>query len=278
MQSMSVAEIRGGSARLNLTTIRELFAYREVLWAFLERAVRVKYKQAAVGVGWAVLQPLLSAVVFSVVLGRFANVPSDGKPYLLFVLCGMVAWSYFATATANGMESVVRDSTLVRKVYFPREVLPLAYVGAALVDLLPGLAVLGVVATLYGFTPGIEWVALPVVILLLAAIAVACSLLPAALNVYYRDVRMALPFFIQIGLFASAVVWPLSRIRSDTGRVTWEIVNPVVAAIDSTRRIVTEGRWPEFTIVGAALAWSLGLVLVSYWGFKRLERNFADRV
>ncbi len=273
-----VVEIRGGPVRLGRATLRELREYREVLWAFLVRAVKVKYKQATVGVGWAVLQPLLAAAVFSLVLGQFAKVPSDGVRYPVFVLCGMVAWTYFSTATSGGMDSVVRDATLVRKVYFPREVLPLAYVGAALVDLVPGLVVLGVVSTLYGYPPGVEWLALPVVVVLLVTTAVACSLFPAALNVYYRDVRLALPFFLQVGLFASAVIWPISRIPSDTGRVAWEIFNPVVAAIDSIRRMVLHDAWPEPEIVLAALAWSLVLLVASYWGFKRLERNFADRV
>ncbi len=273
-----VVEIRSVPARLNAATVRELYAYREVLWAFIERSVRVKYKQAIVGVGWVVLQPLLAAVIFSVVLGRYAHVPSDGKPYLLFVLCGMVPWTYFSTAVSAGVESVVKDAAILRKVYFPREVLPLAAVGAAVVDLLPSLLILIAFAIHFGAAPGLAWLALPVPLLLLVITAASSALLFGALNVYYRDVRLGLPFLLQIGLFASAVVWPLSRIPSAGQRTAWEVLNPVVAAIDSTRRIVTENRWPELHIVALATAWSVLVCLIGYHTFKRLEHGFADQV
>ena len=270
-------ELRGGPARLSTSMLREFLQYREVLWAFAERIVRVRYKQAAAGVAWAVLQPLLSAAIFALVLGRYAHVPSDGAPYLLFALCGLVPWNYFSTATAQGMDSVVLDAGLVRKVYFPREVLPVAQATAVLVDLVPSLATLTIIALLYGYTPSIYWIALPVVLVVLVVVAVAAALLPAGLNVYYRDVRYIVPFALQLGLFASAVVWPLSRMPSGK-RTAWEIVNPVVAVIDSIRRIVLHHEWPRFGIVAIAFTWSCALLLFSYWLFKRLERGFADRV
>jgi lipopolysaccharide transport system permease protein len=276
VDSLPVVEIRGGPGRVDRSTLRELLAYREVLWALMVRAVKIKYKQATVGVGWAVLQPVLSAAVFSLVLGHFAKIPRDNIDAPVFFLCGMVPWTYFATAAGTAMESVIRDAALVRKVYFPREVLPISAIAAALVDLLPGVVILGIVAALYGYTPGVEWVALPVVVVLLVTTALACGLWPAALNVYYRDVRLALPFFLQVGLFASAVVYPLSQVP-EPWRTGWGVVNPVVTAIDSVRRIVAKGDWPRPGMVAAALAWSLVLGLASYWGFKRMERSFADR-
>jgi lipopolysaccharide transport system permease protein len=276
-RDLSVVEIRGGRGGLSRATLRELYDFREVLWAFVLRTVKVKYKQATVGIGWAVLQPLLSAAVFSLVLGHFAKVPRDGISAPVFFLCGMVPWTYFSGATGTAMESVIRDAALVRKIYFPREILPISAVLAALVDLVPGVVVLAIVATLYGYTPGIEWIAMPLPILLLVTTALAAGLLPSALNVFYRDVRLALPFFLQVGLFASAVIYPLSQI-SQPWRTVWGIANPVVTAIDSVRRIVAHGTWPQPGMLAGALAWSLILVVASYWGFKRMERSFADRV
>ena len=277
LRAPAVVEIRGGPGRLDRSTLAELRAFGEVLWAFIVRTVKVKYKQATVGIGWAVLQPLLSAAVFSLVLGHFAKVPRDGVDAPVFFLCGMVPWTYFAGATGQAMESVIRDAALVRKVYFPREILPISSVAAGLVDLGPGIVVLAIVASLYGYAPGIEWIALPLPIVLLITTALACGLLPSALNVFYRDVRLALPFFLQVGLFASAVVYPLSQI-GEPGRTIWGIFNPVVTAIDSVRRIVAHGQWPRPGMVAGALAWSVVLLLASYWGFKRMERGFADRV
>jgi lipopolysaccharide transport system permease protein len=275
--SPPIVEIRAGRGRLNRATLVELFAFREVLSAFVVRTVKVKYKQAAVGIGWAVLQPLLAAAVFSVVLGQIANVPRDGVAAPVFFLAGMVPWTFFSGAAGTAMESVIRDASLVRKVYFPREILPISAVLAALVDLLPALVTLAVVATLYGYSPGIEWLAIPLPIVLLITTALAAGLLPAAVNVYYRDVRLALPFFLQVGLFASAVIYPVSQI-SEPWQTIWGIANPIVTAIDSVRRIVAHGLWPRPGMVAASLAWSLVLVIVSYWGFKRMERSFADRV
>jgi lipopolysaccharide transport system permease protein len=277
LSAPAVVEVRGGPGRLDRDTLRELRAFREVLEAFVVRTVKVKYKQATVGIGWAVLQPLLSAAVFALVLGHFAKIPRDGITAPVFFLCGMVPWTYFAGATGTAMESVIRDASLVRKVYFPREILPISAVIAALVDLGPGIVVLALVAALYGYAPGIEWIAMPLPIALLITTALAAGLLPSALNVFYRDVRLALPFFLQVGLFASAVIYPLSQVP-EPWRTVWGIFNPVVTAIDSVRRIVAHGEWPRPGMLAAAFAWSLILAVLSYWGFKRMERSFADRV
>src|ERR1700737_1534509 len=131
-----MVEVWGGPGGLSSESLVELWRFREVLWAFIVRHIKVKYKQAAVGVGWAVVQPVLSALLFAVFLGKLAKIPSEGVPYLLFALAGMIAWTYFSTAAGSAMESLIADQALLRKVYFPREILPLASVGAALVDLM----------------------------------------------------------------------------------------------------------------------------------------------
>jgi lipopolysaccharide transport system permease protein len=239
--------------------------------------VKVKYKQAAIGIGWAVIQPVAAASVFAVFLGRYAGIASEGVPYLLFALAGMVAWTYFSTAAGTAMESLVTDQALLRRVYFPREVLPLAYVAAALVDFLPALATLVIAALFYGVVPGVAWLAipLPVVVLVVTAAAVGVGL--SGVNVYYRDVRYALPFVLQLGLFASPVVYSLQAVPG-SWRDVYAIANPVAAAVDGLRRTVVHGTWPDWLLTVGALAWSLTLLVLAYTLFKRLERGFSDRV
>jgi lipopolysaccharide transport system permease protein len=272
-----LVEIRAHRSRLSLAELRELWDFREVLWAFVVRFVKVKYKQAVIGVGWAVVQPILSAALFALVLGHFARVSSGGPPYLLFALAGMTAWTYFSTALTQAAFSLVTDQGLLRKVYFPREVIPLAGVGAALVDFVPALVTLMVVALLYGVLPAASWLLLPVPAILLVISATAFGLGTSALNVYYRDIKHALPFVLQLGLFASTVVYPLSVIPSPW-RTIYAIANPVVGAIDGIRAIVIDGDLPDLAITSGALGWSILLLLGNYVFFKRLERSFADRV
>lgn len=272
-----VVEIEGGPGRVRLDSLRELWLFRGVLAAFAVRQVKVKYKQAAVGLGWVLLQPLLAAALFAVFLGRISSVPSEGVPYFLFALTGMVAWGYFSGAAGTSMEGLVSDQVLLRKVYFPREVLPLAAVAAALVDLAPGLVLAGAAALAAGITPTAAWVALPLPVVLLTLTAAGLGLGLSAVNVYYRDVRYALPFALQVGLFASPVVYPLSAVP-DGWRTVYAIGNPVAAAIDGLRRIVLHGEWPDPAVSAGAGAWAIALVIVGYVLFKRLERGFSDRV
>jgi lipopolysaccharide transport system permease protein len=265
-----IVEVDSGRGGLSRRALAELWEFREVLWAFTARFVKVKYKQAAIGIGWVVLQPLISAAIFALFLGNYARVPSDGAPYLVFVLAGMTGWTYFATAMQTGAQSVVENQTLLKKVYFPREVLPLGAVGPAFVTLIA-------IVLAYGIEPAASWVLVPLPVLILVLAAAAVSLGLGGLNVYYRDVRHALPFLVQIGLFASAVVYPLGILPSPWGTV-WGIVNPVAGAIAALREIVVHGDWPDAAITFGALGWSLLLLIVAYAGFKRFERSFADRV
>jgi lipopolysaccharide transport system permease protein len=272
-----ILEVEGGPGGISRDALRELWAFREVLWAFAVRQVKVKYKQAAIGVGWAVVQPIAAAGIFALFLGRFANVTSEGAPYLLFALCGTVIWTYFSGSASSAAESLVTDSALLRKVFFPREVLPLASILAGLVDFAPALATLVVAALLYGFVPGITWLALPLVLGIVVLLAAAFGLGLSGLNVYYRDVRYVLPFVLQLGLFASPVIYSLASVPAGW-RGLYEVINPLAATIDGLRRIVLHDEWPQFGITFGALGWCAALVVGSYALFKRLERGFADRV
>jgi lipopolysaccharide transport system permease protein len=274
---LPVFEIRGGPGGLSRDSIVELWAFREVLWAFIVQQIKVKYKQAAVGIGWAVVQPVLSASLFTIFIGRLARVPSEGVPYLLFALAGMAGWTFFSTASSSAMESLVANQAVLRKVYFPREILPFAAVCAALLDAAVAIATLAVAAAFLGSFPGPTWLALPVPILLLVMSATGIGLGVAAVNVYYRDVRYALPFILQLGLIASPVIYPPSIVPMPW-RTAYEILNPVAAAIDGIRATVVHRAWPNWGITFGALLWSGILVLFAYWLFKRFERSFADRV
>jgi homopolymeric O-antigen transport system permease protein len=272
-----VVEVRSGRGGLSRDALAELWAFREVLWAFAVRLVKVKYKQAAIGIGWVVVQPLLTAALFALVFGRYAGLASDGSPYLVFALAGMVCWTYFSTALSGGAQSVVENQTLLHKVYFPREVLPLSAVGAALVDFGPGFLLLVAILLAYGIMPAAAWILAPLPVLILMLTAAALSLALSALNVYYRDVKHALPFILQIGLYASAVIYPLSIIPSPLDTI-WGIFNPAAGAVTAMRAIMVHGDWPDLLITLGALGWSLVLLVIAYAGFKRFERSFADRV
>lgn len=272
-----VLDVEGGPGGVSREAIRELWVFREVLWAFAVRQVKVKYKQAAIGVGWAIVQPVAAAALFALFLGRFANVGSEGVPYLLFALSGTVVWTYFSASASSASESLVTDSALLRKVFFPREVLPLAAIVAGLVDFAPAFLTLVVASLLYGLFPTVTWLALPLVVAIAILAAVAFGLGLSGINVYYRDVRYVLPFVLQLGLFASPVVYSVDGIPS-SWRAVYEILNPLAAAIDGVRRIVIHAEWPQLGITFGALGWCMFLVVGGYALFKRLERGFADRI
>jgi lipopolysaccharide transport system permease protein len=274
----SVVEISPAKRSLTFATLEELWDFREVLWAFTVRAVKVKYKQAVIGIGWALVQPVLAALVFALIFGRLADLSTgDDTPYLLFVLTGMTAWTYVNIAVTTASQSLVTDETLLRKVYFPREVIPFGSIAAALVDFAPALGVLFVVAALFGEFPALSWVTLPLLILILVATATAVGLILAGLNVYYRDVKLAIPFLLQLGLFSSAIVFPLSLL-DEPWETLYGIANPVAGTIEGFRDVVSRGDWPDLVVTAGGLAWSLILLVACYAIFERLERNFGDRV
>ena len=258
-------------------SLRELWHSREVVQAFATRAVKVKYKQTAIGLAWVILQPVLAAIVFAIVFGRVAGVSAGGETYLLIALSGTVAWTFFSTAASSSMDSLVDDQHLLRKVYFPREALPLAAVGAALVDLAPGLVVLVVAVLVDGGKVSLSWLTLPVLILLLIAAVTTLGLFFSAVNVFYRDVKHALPFALQLGFFASAVFYPL-EILPESWRSIYAVLNPVVAAIDGLRSALLKNALPDVGVTLAAFAWTGILLVLAYFMFKRLERSFTDRV
>ena len=254
---------------------RDLVAARELLFTLTAREVKVRYNQTLLGVAWAVAQPLALMLAFSVFFGRFAGMPSDGMPYPLFSYAALLPWSFFTTSLAFGVPSLVTNTSLVTKVYFPREILPLASVFSAGVDFAAAAVVYAVLMAVYRVapTPALAW--LVPLLLVQVVFTLAVTLVLSAVNVSYRDVRYALPLVTQVWLYATPVIYPLSVVP-ETIRTAYLALNPMAAVIDGYRRVLVAGRAPDLGMLGLAAASSLVLVLAGYAYFKRAERTFAD--
>ncbi len=254
----------------------ELWAYRELLYFFIWRDVKVRYKQTVIGVAWVVIQPVLTMGVFTLFFGRLAKLPSDGLPYPVFYFAALVPWTYFATALQSCTNVVVENQRVITKVYFPRLVLPISPVLAGLVDFTIGFTVLLGVVGFYGLRPTFAILWLPVFLLLALFTALGVGLWMAALNALYRDVRYIVPFLVQFWMFASPVVYPSSLVPA---RYRWLYgFNPMAGVIEGFRWALTgHGQAP-----GAQLAASAAAVLVVLIGgllfFQRMEGAIADRV
>jgi lipopolysaccharide transport system permease protein len=252
---------------------RELWDHRELVFVLALKDLRVRYKQTLFGLAWAVVQPLLAALTFTVFLGRLAHVPAGGMPYPVFVYAGMTLWLYVSTAVSSSAQSLVDNRNLVTKVYFPRLLAPIAGVVPGLVDLLPALAILAVFLGIYGVAPGWALVLLPVWIVVAAVLALAVGLWLAGLNVKYRDVRYALPFLLQVWLFGSPVVYASSLVH---GGWRWAYAaNPMTAVLEGFRWSVAGGPAPGIEAL-VSLAVTLVLLAGGFLYFRRVEQYFAD--
>lgn len=250
----------------------ELWRYRELLYFLAWRDVKVRYKQTLLGAAWAMLQPTLMMVVFTLVLQRLAHVPSGDVPYPLFVYAGLVAWSFFATAVAGAAQSVVNAERLITKVYFPRLAIPLGAIAAAVVDFLLACLVLVVLMIYYRQAVGWGLLAAPVAVLLLLLAALAFGAALAALNVAYRDVRHALPFLLQLWLFATPSVY-LNNAASR--RFNWLALNPLDGLIAFFRAAVLDLPLPWARLAYPAIVIPIALVAGCLY-FRRVEDSFAD--
>jgi|ERR1035438_10376772 lipopolysaccharide transport system permease protein len=253
-----------------------LWEYRELLYFLVWRDIKVKYKQTALGVAWAVLQPLLATLVFSIFFGRLARMPSDGVPYPVFVYVAMVPWQYFANALTESSNSLVASQNLIKKVYFPRLVIPLGSVVAGLVDFCCAFVILIGMMFYYGMTPSASIFLFPVFLLLAVCTALAGGLWLSALNVQYRDVKYTIPFLTQFWMFATPVVYPSSLVPAKW-RV-WYGLNPMAGVIDGFRysllgKAARPG--PMIWVSAAAVAVLLAGGLLY---FRKMESTFADVV
>lgn len=254
----------------------EVWAYRELLYFFVWRDVKVRYKQTVIGVAWVVLQPLLTMGVFTLFFGRLAKLPSDGLAYPVFYFCSLVPWNYFATALQSCTAVVVDNQRVITKVFFPRLVLPLSAVVSGLVDFAIGFAVLGIVLAIYGIRPGLAALWLPVLLLLAVLTALGVGLWMSALNALYRDVKYVVPFLIQFWMFASPVAYPSSLVPQ---RWRWLYgLNPMAGVIDGFRWALTGHGQPPGPLLLASSGMVVAVLLGGLFFFQRMEGAIADRV
>jgi homopolymeric O-antigen transport system permease protein len=261
------------SRKWNLLSFKEIWAYRELLFFLTWRDVKVRYKQTALGAAWAILQPLFMMVIFTIFFGRLAGVGSDGVPYPLFALAGLVPWTFFANSVTASSNSLVGSANLITKVYFPRLIVPAAAMLAGLVDFVLAFLLLVGLMLYYRISLTTQALFLPVVILLTALFALAIGTWMSALNVKYRDVRFALPFLIQLWLFVSSVILPSSAVGP---KWRWLLrLNPMSGIIEGYRASLfgIPFDWPA--ISSAALLTLVALIYAAY-SFSRAERSFAD--
>jgi lipopolysaccharide transport system permease protein len=274
--AFTVYERRRGLAAVNL---RELWAYRELLYFLTWRDVLVRYKQAIMGVAWAILQPVLTMVVFTVVFNKALHIqsPSSDVPYPVFSFSGLLPWQFFAGALTRSGVSLVGNANLLTKVYFPRLVIPISAVLAGLIDLGISFVVLLALMLGYGITPTWHVVFLPLFVLLAFVAAVAVSLWLSALNVLYRDVQYAIPFLVQLWMFVSPVIYPISAIPSGPLRVLFAL-NPMTGVIGGFRWALLGQDFPPGGYLWASITIVCVLLVTGLLYFKRMERVFADVV
>jgi ABC-type polysaccharide/polyol phosphate export permease len=269
--------VEGGRQLGFVQGMREAWAFREVAWAFAERYVRLKYKQAALGIAWSVIQPLAFLSIFVILFGRLAHISSGSTPYQAFALSALVPWTYLQTAVSMGSGALMMDGGLMRKVYFAREAPVIGAVLATGLDFVIGLGLLLALGPFLGthITWAIAFV-LPLWVLL-AVLSFGFALGFGALSVYYRDFRFVLPLFIQLWMFASPVAYPLTTVP-EKYRALYVIANPAAGVLDGFRRVFALGQAPDVRLVGISALSTLIIAWAGYFIFRRMEPGFADTV
>jgi lipopolysaccharide transport system permease protein len=260
-----------GWVSLNL---KDLWTYRELLYFLTWRDVKVRYKQTILGIAWAVIQPLMVMIVFTIFFGTLAKVPSDNLPYPVFTFCALLPWTLFARALGESSNSLVANSNLISKVYFPRLVIPISAIMAGFIDFIIAFVILLAMMAWYGIIPSPAILSLPFFILLAVATALAASLWLSALNVEYRDVRYTLPFLTQIWMFASPIAYPSSLVP-EQWRTLYGL-NPMAGVIEGFRWALLGKSAPDWGLLTASVMIVLILLITGLVYFKRMERTFAD--
>jgi lipopolysaccharide transport system permease protein len=261
---------------VNFEFISDFWHYRELLYFLAWREVKVRYKQAALGAAWAIIQPLFTMIIFTLFFGRLAGVPSDGIPYPLFSFCALVPWTYFAGTLSLAGNSLVSNANLVTKVYFPRVLLPAATVLSGMLDFLIGSVFLVFMMIYYHVKPGWQLLLVPLFVLHMMLLALGISMLLAAFNVRYRDVKYALPFIIQIWLFVTPIIYPVTFLPARYQKVL--ALNPMAGIVEGLRACLFSTRQMPWKLV--EISWSVTLVLLVCGAlyFRKTERTFADIV
>jgi len=272
-QSTVVIEPKKGLFQLDL---KGIWQYRELLYFLVWRDLKVRYKQTVIGIGWAVLQPFVTMVIFTIIFGKLVKVPSDGIAYPIFAYSALLPWNYFASALQRCVVSVVGDAALVSKVYFPRLILPLAGTISGFADFFVSFLLLLGMMTFYHL--GLSWtvLVLPFFLLLALSTALAVGLWLSALNVRYRDVGHTIPFLMQVWMYASPIVYPVSVIP-EKYRFFYSL-NPMVGVIEGFRWALLGKQSPDFAVMAISVAMVLLLISGGLVFFRNMEKTFADVV
>lgn len=256
--------------------IKDLWEYRELLYFLVWRDIKVRYKQTALGVLWAIIQPVMTMVVFSIFFGNLAKLSSDGIPYPIFSFAALVPWTLFSNGLTQATNSLVASSNLIKKVYFPRLIIPIATVLAGVIDFLLAFGVLLILMIFYGITPTINILWLPVFLLLTIIASLAVSLWLSALNVEYRDIKYVIPFLTQIWLFATPIAYS-STLLNEPWRTVYGL-NPMVGVVEGFRwALLGTNTQPGMMAVASAGA-ALLLLFSGAFYFRRMEKTFADTI
>lgn len=252
----------------------ELLHYRDLAIQLVVRDITLRYRQTALGAAWAILQPVAFMAIFSVFFGRYANVSSEGVPYALFSLAAIVPWIYFSNALLQAAESLIVNTQLVSKIYFPRIFMPLGVVGAGVIDFGVGLVILLAIVLIYGIVPSAAIIALPFIIIVTMALTLGAGAALAAVNVRYRDVRYAVPFTIQAWFFLTPIVYASSILNQPWRTIS--AINPMVGVVEAFRWAVLNTPHPPWAMLGVSAGSAILIVLGGLAYFDRVERSFAD--
>ncbi|MGC8958963.1 MAG: ABC transporter permease [Chloroflexia bacterium] len=259
-----------------LQALIELYYHRELLVAWSIREIKVRYKQTLLGVLWAILQPLVLMALFSIIFTHFISVPTDGIAYPIFSYTALLPWTFFANAVTFGTPSLVSNMNLVTKIYFPREIIPLAAIAASLLDLLVAAAVLIGMMLCYGVPLHGTALLVPIVLLAQILLTIGVVLFAAALNVFYRDVRFVIPLLVQAWMYVTPVIYPISAVPARFRSLY--MLNPMAGLIESYRALLLHGELPPWNYWGSAAVISLAVFWFAYRWFKRVEQGFADLI
>jgi len=256
--------------------VARLYKYRDLLLLWIAREIRVRYKQSLLGVGWAILQPLALTIVFTFVFSHLVRIDTRGVPYPIFAYAALVPWTFFTTSLSFGIPSLVNNMNLVTKIYFPREVLPLASIGAAFLDFLIASLIFGGMLAFYRIWPGLRALWVIPLLAIQVTLTIAVTLIGSTVIVFFRDMRFVVPLLTQVWMYATPIVYPMDLVPERLQ--PYYFLNPMAGIIDGYRRVLVIGQDPRLSALLPGAIVSLTLLLASYKGFKRAEPAFADLI
>ena len=261
------------SKKFSFINLREIYQYKDLLWTLVERDIKVRYKQTVIGGLWAILQPFLTMIIFTIFFGSVAKISSEGTPYAIFSYSGLILWTYFTSALGGGSGSLIGNKQLVSKVYFPRLIIPLSKTIVGLLDYAVALIVVFGLMIYFKFVPTLNLLLLPIILFLTWLLVSGLSFWLSAFNVKYRDVRYAVPFFIKMLLFITPVIYPISMV----GKYSWLLkLNPMTGLIEAHRAVILAHQPIDWGLLGISSVLILLIFVTGGLYFKSVEKYFAD--